>query len=167
MRNEIHVVDEIVFRNSCIIIPTKLRQEILNDLHEGHMGITRSKNQAKGLVFWPNMSTEITKMSENCKTCLKYRNSNVKEPLLPHEMPTYPWEKVGMDLFEFEGDMYLMVVDYYSKFFETALLSKNTTSARVITNLKSIFSRHGIPLQIVGDNGPQLKNLKSSVLTGA
>lgn len=83
-----------------------MRQEILNDLHERHMGITRSKNQAKGLVFWSNMSTEITKMAENCKTCLKYRNNKVKEPLLPHEMPTYPWEKVGMDLFEFEGDMY-------------------------------------------------------------
>ena len=38
--------------------------------------------------------------------------------------------------------------------FETVKLS-STTAADVITHLKSIFSRHGIPDTVISDNGPQ------------
>jgi transposase InsO family protein len=46
------------------------------------------------------------------------------------------------------------VVDYYSRFIEIARLSR-TTTAEVVTHLKSIFARHGIPEILVSDNGPQ------------
>ena len=45
-----------------------------------------------------------------------------------------------------------MHVDYYSGFIETAKVS-STTSTDVVTHLKSIFARHGIP--DISDNGPQ------------
>ena len=45
--------------------------------------------------------------------------------------------------------IYLLVVDYYSRYIEIARLSRPTT-AEVVTHLKSIFARHGIT-----DNGPQ------------
>ena len=32
------------------------------------------------------------------------------------ERPTRPWEKLGTDIFEFNGSKYLMTVDYYSRF---------------------------------------------------
>ena len=47
------------------------------------------------------------------------------------------------------------MVDYYSRFIEIAKLS-STSSSMVITHLKSIFARHGIPEVVVSDNGPQL-----------
>ena len=47
-----------------------------------------------------------------------------------------------------------MVADYYSQYVEVQLLT-STTSASVISVLKSIFARHGIPETFVGDNGPQ------------
>ncbi|XP_046357686.1 uncharacterized protein K02A2.6-like [Haliotis rufescens] len=50
--------------------------------------------------------------------------------------------------------MYLIVVDYFSRYAEIAKLS-STTSTSIINNLKSIFSRHGIPETVISDNGPQ------------
>ena len=47
-----------------------------------------------------------------------------------------------------------LVVDYYSRFIEITKLT-STTAASVISHLKSIFARHGIPEVVVSDNGPQ------------
>ena len=59
-----------------------------------------------------------------------------------------------MDLFELFKEQYLLVVDYYSRYIELALV-RSTTTASVINHTKSIFARHGIPQIIVSDNGPQ------------
>lgn len=73
--------------------------------------------------------------------------------MITTDLPEYPWQKVGTDLFHFHGKEYLLVVDYFSSFPELALLS-NSSSACVIQQMKSIFARHGIPLVVVSDNGP-------------
>ncbi|GFR79315.1 Pol polyprotein [Elysia marginata] len=67
-----------------------------------------------------------------------------------------------MDLLEFRGRSYLVVVDYYSRWLEIMFL-KNTTALSVIKKLKAIFSTHGLPDCIKSDNGPQLvsRELKS------
>ncbi|RXN12172.1 Transposon Ty3-G Gag-Pol poly [Labeo rohita] len=69
------------------------------------------------------------------------------------DLPTSPWEKVGMDLFHLKGNNYLVVIDYYSNYPELALLL-NMSSKCVITHAKSIFARHDIPQTVVSDNGP-------------
>ena len=53
-----------------------------------------------------------------------------------------------------EGKTYLIAVDYFSRYPEVLTLS-TTTLRSVITALKSLFSRHGIPREVVSDNGPQ------------
>ena len=46
------------------------------------------------------------------------------------------------------------MVDRYSGYPKIALLS-NTTSSVVIKHMKSILARHGIPEEVLSDNGPQ------------
>ena len=69
-------------------------------------------------------------------------------------LPDYPWQVIGTDLFELKGASYLLVVDYFSRYPEIAKRT-STTSQAIITVLKSIFARHGIPEVIRSDNGPQ------------
>ena len=73
-----------------------------------------------------------------------------------------PWEKVGSDLFHCLGQNYLLLVDYCSNFPEICLL-KDTHSSTVITHMKSIFARYGIPKTIVSDNGPQYSSFQSQL----
>ncbi|XP_037515525.1 uncharacterized protein K02A2.6-like [Rhipicephalus sanguineus] len=58
-----------------------------------------------------------------------------------------------MDLFRLNGQTFLLVVDYYSRFPEMVTL-RSTTARAVIDALKSIFARHGIPQDVRSDNGP-------------
>ena len=50
--------------------------------------------------------------------------------------------------------MYIVVIDYFSRYIEVANLS-STTTAHVTEKLKSIFGCHGVPDTLVTDNGPQ------------
>ena len=51
--------NEILMRNSRIIIPIKLRRKTMEQLHYGHTGITGCLNRAREIVYWPNMTSEI------------------------------------------------------------------------------------------------------------
>ena len=53
-----------------------------------------------------------------------------------------------------ELPVHLLVIDYYSRFIEIAKLT-STTSQAIVSHLKSIFSRYGIPERLISDNGPQ------------
>ena len=62
---------------------------------------------------------------------------------MPHAAPDRPWAKVGADLFELQGQHYLLLVDYYSKFFELARLGSNTRAMCFIDVMRSQVARHG------------------------
>ena len=76
------------------------------------------------------------------------------EPMMPSTFPELPWQKVGMDLFEWQKLAYLILVDYYSRFIEIAKVDRTTAEA-VIQRCKNIFLRDGIPEEVVTDNGSQ------------
>ena len=49
----------------------------------------------------------------------------------------------------------MITVDYYSDYFEIDRLYCITTSA-IVKNFKNHFVRHGIPNDVMADNGPNL-----------
>jgi hypothetical protein len=157
VRDELSLVDNIIFRGSRIIMPKALQREMLEKIHTGHKGIEKSKQRARQLMYWPGIGKEIEEMVKRCQTCLKYQNSNSREPLKPHEIPSLPWYKIGVDLFTLDNDNYVVMVDYYSKFLFVEKLGK-TTSHAIIGKLKKTFSVHGIPSIVISDNGPQFSS---------
>ena len=70
-----------------------------------------------------------------------------------HEIPKRPWSKVATDLFSFNGENYVVIVDYYSNFTELEQI-KSTAAQPVIQALKTTFARHGVPERVISDNGP-------------
>lgn len=82
-----------------------------------------------------------------------------RETLHPNDFAGLPWQVFGTELFEFSGQMYLLVTDFYSKYFKIDLLCQNTAVC-VIKNLKKIFARFGIPEKVASDNRPQHSNTR-------
>lgn len=101
------------------------------------------------------MAKQIEEVVQKCAVCNKHKNNDPREPLTPHPVPLRAWSKVGIDLFHFNNAEYIMCVDYYSKYPEISKLS-GTTSKHIITALKSVFARHGVPDELFSDNGRQL-----------
>ena len=67
-------------------------------------------------------------------------------------------------MFTWNNQEYLVVVDYFSRYFEVKKLYK-TTSQAVIKKLKKIFSRFGIPQKVVSYNGPQYASQDLTMFT--
>ena len=121
-------------------------------IHSSHLGIVKCKQRARDVLFWPQMGNDIEQVVSKCRICLECQPSNQREPMISEKPATRPWEST--DLFKWEGEDYLLVVDSYSHFIEIARLS-STTSQTVVTHTKSIMACHGIPKTVKSDNGPQ------------
>ncbi|ETX01927.1 MAG: hypothetical protein ETSY2_36450 [Candidatus Entotheonella gemina] len=150
---ELSVENNLLLRGGRIVIPPPLRKTYLDKIHGSHLGITKCRERARQSVWWPGISKQLKELIQNCHKCLKAQKQR-PQPLTPTPLPTLPWQKVASDLFEWKGATYLLVVDYFSRYIEIARLDR-TTTADVVTHLKSIFARHGIPEILISDNGPQ------------
>ena len=157
VRAELSIVGNLLVRDSRIVMPEALRAETLQSLHEGHLGVHKCKERAMTAVWWPGLAKDIEDTVANCSFCQTNRPTQRKEPLMPTQLPTRPWQRVGADLFDLDGRQHLVVVDYYSRYIEIAQLS-NMTSAQVIGKLKNFFARWGIPDELVSDNGTQFSS---------
>ena len=108
---------------------------MLEKVHAGHMGVEKSKRRARDILYWPGMNGQIEKMILKCSTCLEHRSLNQEESLVSQPTPRMPWDTVATDLFYWQNSGYLLVVDYFSRFFEVSKLP-DTKSSTVVTYMK-------------------------------
>ena len=153
-RDELVIEDGIVLRGDRLVIPLSLRAKMKNKIHAGHAGINSCLRRARQYLFWPGMSQEIRQFVENCQICASLPRKQSPLPLIQHEVPERPWQKVGTDIFTLKSRNYLVTTDYFSQYFEIDFLP-DTLAQTVIHKLKSNFARHGIPDVMISDNGPQ------------
>ena len=153
-RDELTVADGLILKGSRVVIPRSLQPDVLHQLHYAHQGGERCKLRAKGSVFWANINKDIGEMIKSCPPCQRHQKLNVREPLLPHDVPQKAWHTLSSDVFQWNSTDYLLVTEYHSKFPVVKKLP-NTQSLTVIAHLKSIFEEHGIPNKLITDNGSQ------------
>ena len=142
--------NDLLLYNSCIIVPKPLQQYTMDQIHQA---IQRCQEYARCSIWWPGISSDIQEKIQKCSTYSKKAIPR-KKPMICSKLPDSPWQKIGTDLFEIKGVTYLLVVDYFSHFPEVIRLT-TTTSSNIITSLKSLFARYGIPEEEISDNGPQ------------
>ena len=138
-----------------VIVPNKLQGRVLEELHTGHMGIVKMKSLARTHVWWPSIDKQIEEMVQKCEPCQSLRNKPPPATLHPWTWPTRPWQRLHVDFARpFMDRSYLIIVDAHSKWPEVIPMV-TTTAERTIVELRKIFSTHGLPEQLVTDNGAQ------------
>ncbi|KAK3916268.1 hypothetical protein KUF71_006136 [Frankliniella fusca] len=136
---DLEVSEGLLFMDRRLVIPKVQRQRTLACLHEGHIGITKSREVAKKCMYWPGISRDIQEYIKACHTCATFAARQRKQSLIPHEIPDRPFQKIGTDILEFGGATYLVVVDYYSKWIEVFRLRSKNSSA-FMESLKKIIA---------------------------
>ena len=63
------------------------------------------------------MKSQIEDIVSKCPACTEHQSFNSMEPMIADELLERPWQNVATDLFKFENEQYLIVVDYYSRYF--------------------------------------------------
>ena len=90
------------------------------------------------------------------------RKTNNPEPLRMTDMPSGPWQKVHLDFYGPlpSGEHLLVCIDRSSRYPEVEIV-RSTKAASVIPRLDKIFSVHGLPHQVISDNGPPHSTVKN------
>ena len=153
VKNDLFVEDGLVILEDKVVVPPSLRMKVLTSLHAAHQGEAKTKARARQIVYWPGITNDIETLVSGCRVCERYRAANFKEPLIPHKIPELRFQKVSADILEFMSQPFLVVVDNFSKWLELKKLTSKS-SASVIEVLREVFSTHGIPETIFGDNKP-------------
>ena len=73
------VSEELVLKGRHIIIPSSLKQQVLNHLHINHMGIEKMKLLAHKCIYWHSINIDIEKYIKQCAICLEFQQTQPKE----------------------------------------------------------------------------------------
>ena len=145
---ELSVINGLVLKGTNrIIVPKKLRQNALNKCHVFHLGTSKTILRARTCVFWPGINGDIKQLCDNCEICNKFMTRQLYESLKHDLVCTKPWNTLACDLFEFQGKLFLIIVDRYSKFVCVELVVDHTADKTILAFL-NIFSKLGIPNKI-------------------
>ena len=150
-RDEISTNNGLLLKGPRLVIPHKLQEEYLHHLHEGHLSAKKVQDNAREHMYWPGINADIEDYTQRCQECIKW-SQIAKDPLQLHNIPEGLWRKLGMDYFNFNGNSYVLVCDYFSKFHFIYRAKTSFWSLR--DHLIDLFSVEGHPDKIVSDNGP-------------
>ena len=110
------VIDGCLMFADRVVVPTKLRQTVLRQLHSGYPGINRMKSIACSVVYWPNIDIDIER---TVKRYIQYMEAQKNPPRIVDSHWTYPeqlWSRIHVDFAgPINGLSFLVVVDAHSK----------------------------------------------------
>ena len=154
--------DELSVERGCllwgarVVVPAKLRNDVLQMLHACHPGIVSMKALSRSYTWWPGINDDIEEISKHCDTCQMNQNNPQKTTPHPWIPATHAWERIHIDFAQLFDRQWLVVVDSYSKFPEIIDMGQNTKSSATIKELRKLFAVYGLPRLVVSDRGPQL-----------
>ena len=141
-----------LFHGVRLVIPSKLRQSVLDLVHLGHFGMQRMKQLARSIIYWPLIDDDIERVSRSCNSCAEHQNKPPKPAIHPWMLPEKPWSRLHVDhTINFLGSNWLVLVDAYSKYPCVHATSK-TSSKATMDILEQEFAHFGYPHTLVTDN---------------
>ena len=75
------------------------------------MGIKKTKWKAEATISWPQINQQIKNMVKKCNTCQQNQRKQQHEPMKASDVPQYPFQMVGSDLLNWNGQDFVLVVD--------------------------------------------------------
>ena len=161
--------------NLALVIPSHLRQHILNAHHDapmqGHLGALKTYQRLKNHFWWPACKVDVETYVKTCLTCQQVKGD---KPALHIYRPTRgegPFNRVAMDVFgplpiTTNGNRYILVLqDTFSKWIEMYPLAAANTDQIVERIHHQYITRHGTPKEWLSDNGPPFNSSFVNVLS--
>ena len=149
-----------------LIIPKKYRQQVLEMGHDipfgGHMGVGATTNRITTHYHWPGINEDIKRYVRSCYACQKKSNRKYTVPVKLGEMPVVgtPFERIAADILgpleltKKRNRFILTIVDTCTMWAEAIPLPR-IDAKTVADAFIGVFTRVGIPKQILTDNGSQ------------
>jgi len=154
-----------VFRQ--LIVPKKFRDTVMHLAHDsilgGHLATKRTVDRVLSEFYWPGVQADVGRYCRSCDVCQRtYPKGRVaKVPLGNMPLIDEPFKRVAVDLIgplqpvSDRGNRFILtLVDYATRYPEAVALPGIET-VQVAEALVDIFSRVGVPREMLTDQGAQ------------
>ncbi|XP_078336880.1 uncharacterized protein LOC144626502, partial [Crassostrea virginica] len=152
---------------SQLVVPQKFREDVMRIAHDsllaGHLGIQRTVTKVTSEFFWPGVQSDVRRFCQSCDICQRtlQKGKVSKVPLERMPLIDEPFQRVAVDLVgplfptTDRGNKYILtLVDYATRYPEAIALPSIETE-RVAEALMEMFSRIGVPREMLTDMGSQ------------
>jgi len=158
-------VNGVVFTQ--LMLPSGLRNRVIRMAHDsimiGHQGIAKRRDRVLLQFWYPRSTADIVRYCKSCDICQRTvaKGRVTKVPL--GEMPIIetPFERVVVDLIgeikpkTDRGHKWILTVIDYATRYPEAVALKDISTETVAEALVEIYSRVGIPKEVLSDQGTQ------------
>ena len=151
--DQLYIIDGVIMLGKRIVIPNSLQPEVLTSLHAAHQGVNAMCQRASDCVFWPGITTDITRTRNECIECHRIAKSNAMEPPVDISQPEYPFQLLCCDYMHFNNRDYLVIVDRYSNW--PIVFEQSGKAETLVKKLREVFTTFGVPEELSSDGGPQ------------
>ena len=138
------------------------QNDLIQNVHDSaHRGIWENKEKISRTYYFPRMKFKIRRFIKLCEVCnkAKYERHPYKIKFGETPIPKKPLEIIHIDIFISLPDMFLSIVDKFSKF-GAIIPIKSRQIQDVRKALLKYFSTHGKPQLIVSDNEPAMRSIE-------
>lgn len=126
------------------------------------------ENSYKNENFFENnkreIKAELQKICDNCNICKKYKR-NPPKPVVGFPMASKFNEMVSLDLGEYEGKRFLVMVDMATNYVRSMWLKNKKPKEIIKKIMKNWISIFGAPEKFFSDNGLEFQNEEFKLLT--
>ncbi|XP_062610800.1 uncharacterized protein LOC134272595, partial [Saccostrea cucullata] len=132
-------------------------------LKKGHLGTQRTLARVTSEFFWPGMHSELRRYCQSCDICQRtvHKGKVQKVPLERMPLIDEPFQRVAVDLVgplyptTDKGNRYILTLVDYATRYPEAIALPNIETERVAEALMEMFSRIGVPREMLKDMGSQ------------
>jgi len=152
-----------------VVMPRSHRKDFVTLIHAGptggHFGLKKTAAAVQARAYWPTWSSDLAACLKKCPECAQYhRGALPRQAEMQTPLAGEPWERISIDITgphpksSRQNVFILTLVDHFSKWAEAIAIRNHTASTVANVLMTHVFSRFGMPLEILTDRGTEFES---------
>ena len=149
------------------MVPKTLRKKVMevarDSIFGGHLGIKKTKDRIQTYFYWPGMQGDAISFCRSCDVCQKTtaKGSVSRVPIGDTPLIDISFRRVAVDFIgpisppSEKGHRYTLTLVDYATTYPKAVPLKNTKIETEAEALLDMYSRLGLPEEVLSDLGTQ------------
>ena len=157
-----------------IVLPRGYRDRVIKLAHDiplaGHLGQEKTTRRILRRFYWPTLFQDVRRHCQSCEECQLHGGRRGRAPMILLPVIGEPFRRIAIDIVGLlpctrRGNRFILVISNYATCYPKAVPLRSITAPKVAEVLVDLFSRHGVPEEILTDQGTNFTSVRRTLPT--